>query len=57
MESLQHELKYSQAVTHPITNFAQIDLTSVIKREPVFSWWYGRKRKILEAAHFLPTYL
>ena len=57
MESLQHELKYSQAVTHPITNFAQIDLTSVIRREPVFSWWYGRKRKILEAAHFLPTYL
>ena len=49
-----YNTKYSQAVTHPSTNFAQPDLTSVIRREPVFSWWYGRRRKILDAAHFLP---
>ena len=47
-----YKSKYSQAVTHPSTNFAQRDLTSVISRKPVFSWWYGRRRKILEAAHF-----
>ena len=31
----------SQAVTHPSTNQARRCLTSVIRREPVFSTWYG----------------
>ena len=34
---------YSQAVTHPSTNTAQCCLTSVIRRELVFSTWYGRR--------------
>ena len=34
---------YSQAVTHPSTNPAQCCLTSVIRREPVHSAWYGRR--------------
>ena len=36
----------SQAVTHPSTNHAQRCLTAVIRREPVFSTWYGRWRKM-----------
>ena len=36
---------YSQAVTHPSTNPARQGLTSVIRREPVFSLWYGRRRE------------
>ena len=36
--------RYSQAVTHPSTNRARRCLTSVIRREPVFSTWYGRKQ-------------
>ena len=32
-------------VTHPSTNPAQPGLTSVIGREPVYSRWYGRRRK------------
>ena len=32
---------YSQAVTHPSTNTTQCCLTSVIRRELVFSTWYG----------------
>ena len=32
----------SHAVTHPSTNHAQRCLTAVIKREPVFTKWYGR---------------
>ena len=35
---------YSQAVTHPSTNMTQCCLTSVIRRELVFSTWYGRRR-------------
>ena len=35
---------YSQAVTHPSTNMAQCCLTSVIRRELVFSTWYGRRQ-------------
>ena len=34
---------YSQAVTHPSTNPAQCCLTSVIRREPVHSAWYGHR--------------
>ena len=34
---------YSQAVTHPSTNPAQCCLTSLIRREPVHSAWYGRR--------------
>ena len=34
---------YSQAVTHPSTNPTQCCLTSVIRREPVHSAWYGRR--------------
>ena len=33
---------YSQAVTHLSTNHAQRCLTAVIRREPVYSTWYGR---------------
>ena len=36
---------YSQAVTHPSTNMAQCCLTSVIRRELVFSTWYGRRQR------------
>ena len=38
-----YDTKYSQAVTHPSTNFARQGLTSVIGREPVLSLWYGRR--------------
>ena len=34
---------YSQAVTHPSTNPAQCCVTSVVKREPLHSAWYGRR--------------
>ncbi len=37
---------YSQAVTHPSTNQARRCLTSVIRREPVLSTWYGRKHLV-----------
>lgn len=37
--------KYSQEVTHPRTNFARPSLTSVIRREPAISWWYGRRQE------------
>ena len=36
---------YSQTVTHPSTNPARPGLTSVIRREPVHSRWYGHRRK------------
>ena len=36
---------YSQAVTHPSTNPARPGLTPVIGREPVYSRWYGHRRK------------
>ena len=35
----------SQAVTHPSTNRARRCLTSVIRREPVYSTWYGRRQR------------
>ena len=38
----EYSTAYSQAVTHPSTNAAQCCLTSVIRRELVFSTWYGR---------------
>ena len=34
----------SQAVTHPSTNRTRRCLTSVIRREPVYSTWYGRRQ-------------
>ena len=34
----------SQAVTHPSTGQARRCLTSVIRREPVYSAWYGRRQ-------------
>ena len=40
-KDLQHWV--FQAVTHPSTNPAQCCLTSVIRREPVHSAWYGRR--------------
>ena len=36
--------EYSQAVTHPSTNSAQCCLTSVIRRELVYSTWYGSRQ-------------
>ena len=36
---------YSQAVTHPSTNPALRCLTAVIRRELVFSTWYGRRQE------------
>ena len=45
-----HDTKYSQAVSHPSTNFAQPGFTAVIGREPVLSWWYGRERVPFETA-------
>ena len=36
---------YSQVVTHPSTNPPRQGLTSVIRREPVFCLWYGRRRE------------
>lgn len=35
----------SQAVTHPSTGQALRCLTTVIRREPVFSAWYGRRHQ------------
>ena len=40
-----YSTEYSQAVTHPSTNSAQCCLTAVIRRELVFSTWYGRRHK------------
>ena len=40
-----YDTGYSQQVTPPSTNPARPGLTSVIGREPVFSRWYGRRRK------------
>ena len=42
-----YSTRYSQAVTHPSTDRARRCLTSVIRREPVFSTWYGSR-------HLLP---
>ena len=36
---------YSQAVTHPSTNPTRQGLTSVMRREPVFSLWYGHRQE------------
>ncbi len=47
-----YNTKYSQAVTHPSTNFARPGLTSVIRREPVLSWWYGRRHQKLPNCAF-----
>ena len=43
-EEKVYSTTYSQAVTHPSTNVAQCCLTSVIRRELVFSTWYGRRQ-------------
>ena len=49
----------SQAVTHPSTWQARRCLTSVIRREPVHSAWYGRRHQKLaysglySATHFI----
>ena len=48
-----HDTKYSQAVSHPSTNFAQPGLTAVIGREPVLSWWCGRERLPSKIQRFL----
>ena len=39
-----YNTQYSQAVTHPSTNWALRCLTSVIRRELVYSTWYGRRQ-------------
>ena len=38
-----YNTRYSQAVTHPSTNWARGCLTSVIGRELVYSTRYGRR--------------
>ena len=48
-----YNTRYSQAVTHPSTNFARPGLTSVIRREPVLSRWYGRRHDKVENERFL----
>ena len=47
MEYMQnaYNTRDSQAVTHPSTNRARRCLTSVIRREPVYSTWYGRRQR------------
>ena len=47
MEYMQnaYNTRDSQAVTHPSTNRARRCLTSVIRREPVLSTWYGRRQQ------------
>ena len=50
----------SQAVTHPSTNRARRCLTSVIRREPVCSTWYGRRHRNifkLWLVFTIPTFL
>ena len=39
-----YSTQYSQAVTHPSTNWARRCLASVIGRELAFSTWYGRRQ-------------
>ena len=41
-----YSTEYSQAVTHPSTNSAQCCLTSVIRRELVYSTWYGSRQEL-----------
>ena len=38
-------LRSSQAVPHPSTNRALRRLTSEVGRDPVYSTWYGRRRR------------
>ena len=46
MEKIKaYDTGYFQQVTQPSTNPARPGLTSVIAREPVYSRWYGRRRK------------
>ena len=45
-KSEAYNTRCSQAVTHPGTDLARPCLTAVIRREPVYSWWYGRRRKL-----------
>ena len=40
-----YSTQYSQAVTHPSTNWARRCLTSVMGRELVLSTWYGRRQR------------
>ena len=47
-----YSIVYSQAVTHPSTNTTQCCLTSVIRRELVFSTWYGR-RQVTEVLRYI----
>ena len=42
----------SQAVTHPSINRARRCLTSVIRREPVYSTWCGRRQQGNDKAWF-----
>ena len=48
--------RYSQVVTHPSTNPAQSCLTSVIRREPVHSAWYGLRTVHSSHKHLLNTH-
>ena len=39
-----YNTRYSQEVSHPSTSRARRCVTSVFRREPVYSAWYGRRR-------------
>ena len=41
-----YSICYSQAVTQPSTNQTRAGLTSVFGREPVLSWWCGRRQGV-----------
>ena len=42
-------LRSSQAAPHPSTNRALRRLTSEVRRDPVYSTWYGRQRRYIKA--------
>ena len=45
IELKAYDTRYSQPVTHASTNRAQRCLTSEIRRDRVYSTWYGRRRR------------
>ena len=52
-----YSTRCSQAVTHLSTNRARRCLTSVIRREPVGSTWYGRRQGKVFGKEVIPAQL